>query len=75
MNEPSKSPRARHHQSRLLTQVEVAEMIRKSTAWLAKMRWAGGGIPYRKLGRNVRYYEHEVLEWLADHPKRTSTSE
>lgn len=60
----------------LLNEKQVAEMIGKSVAWLQRARWAGGGIPYRKIGRNVRYIESEVLEWLEQNARKyTSTSE
>jgi predicted DNA-binding transcriptional regulator AlpA len=60
---------------KLLTSAEVAELIGKSKAWLARMRWAGGGIPYRKIGRHVRYQRSVVLDWLNRQPSLTSTSQ
>ena len=59
----------------LLTQREVAKIIRKSEAWLERKRWEGGGIPYRKIGHHVLYTEADVIEWLNKHPKRESTSQ
>jgi hypothetical protein len=59
---------------RLLKQKEVAEIIRKSEAWLERKRWEGGGIPFRKMGRGVLYYEADVLDWIRKHPPLTSTS-
>jgi len=62
--------------SRLLNEKEVATLISKSVAWLQRARWEGNSIPYRKIGRSVRYFESEVLEWLdANAPKYVSTSE
>lgn len=60
---------------RLLSSIEVADIIGKSTAWLARKRWEGDGIPYRKIGRHVRYQESVVLEWLNSQPQLISTSE
>lgn len=62
-------------QEKLLTSDEVANMIGKSPAWLARQRWQGGGIPYRKIGRHVRYQQSVVLEWLNDQPSLSSTSQ
>lgn len=60
--------------SKLLNQKQVAEIIGLSEAWLERKRWEGGGIPYRKLGRCVRYDEHDVMSWIEAHDKRQSTS-
>lgn len=59
--------------SKLLNQKQVAEIIGFSEAWLERKRWEGGGIPYRKLGRAVRYEERDVLEWIEAHGKQSST--
>lgn len=61
-------------QPRLLNQKEVAQIICLSTAWLEMKRVKGGGIPYRKLGRSVRYDERDVIDWIEAHGKRQSTS-
>lgn len=61
--------------SKLLNQKQVAEIIGLSEAWLERKRWEGGGIPYRKLGRCVRYDERDVLAWIETHNKLSSTSE
>jgi len=60
---------------KLLNQKEVSQIIRKSEAWLERKRWEGGGIPYRKIGRHVRYLESEVWDWIKKHPVRSSTSD
>ena len=60
---------------KLLNQKEVAQIIRKSTAWLERKRWEGGGIPYRKVGRHVLYDEQDVNDWIKAQPKITSTSQ
>jgi predicted DNA-binding transcriptional regulator AlpA len=59
---------------KLLSSEQVASMVGKSEAWLARKRWEGGGIPYRKIGRHVRYQLSVVLAWLNHQPERTSTS-
>lgn len=60
---------------KLLSQQEVAAIIGKSAAWLARKRWEGGGIPFKKLGRHVRYLERDVLRWVESHPTKLSTSD
>ena len=42
---------------------------------LAKIRVAGGGAPYLKLGARVFYPKHELEEWVRSHPLKRSTSE
>ena len=59
----------------LLDEKIVAHLIGKSVAWLQRKRWEGGGIPYRKLGRSVRYAQTDVLAWIHQHPLQHSTSE
>ena len=54
---------------RLLNQKEVSVIIRKSEAWLERQRWLGEGIPYRKIGRSVRYQEDDILSFLKEQPK------
>lgn len=61
--------------SKLLNQKQVAEIIGLSEAWLERKRWEGGGIPYRKLGRCVRYNERDVIDWIEAHGMRSSTSQ
>lgn len=63
-----------HTNSKLLNQKQVAEIIGFSEAWLERKRWEGGGIPYRKLGRCVRYDECDVIQWIESHDKYHSTS-
>jgi predicted DNA-binding transcriptional regulator AlpA len=54
---------------KLLTEIEVAAMVRKSVSWLQRKRCTGGddAIPYRKLGRSVRYDYADVLAWIERH--------
>lgn len=62
-------------QDQLLTTQQAASLIGKSDAWLVRKRWEGGGIPYRKIGRHVRYQLTDILEWLNAQPRLTSTSQ
>ena len=59
----------------LMTQQEVAKVLKKSTAWLERSRWNGSGPPYRKIGRHVRYPSSALQAWINGHPLQTSTSQ
>lgn len=60
---------------KLLTEQEVSALIRKSVNWLRLKRCEGSSdsIPYRKLGKSVRYAEADVLNWIEKHVLQTST--
>jgi predicted DNA-binding transcriptional regulator AlpA len=62
-------------EDKLLTSKQVSEIVGKSEAWLVRKRWEGGGIPYRKIGRHVRYQYSVVLRWLNNQPTMRSTSD
>ena len=59
--------------ARWLSEGEVARITGMSVAWLQRKRWSGGGIPFAKLGRAVRYKLSDVLDWVEER-KRISTS-
>lgn len=59
----------------LHNQVVVAHVRDCSVATMERDRWAGGGIPFIKIGRLVRYRKSDVLEWLGKHQPQSSTSE
>lgn len=48
----------------LAVQAQVAAFLNCSEAKLERDRWAGGGIPYLKTGRAVRYRKADVLTFL-----------
>ena len=60
--------------SPLLTTKEAADLLNVSVSFLMKARLRGDGPRYRKVGRSVRYFEADVLDWLKARA-RTSTSE
>ena len=53
---------------------EAAKYLGLSTSTLNKLRCSGGGPPFLKLGRAVRYYPDDLKEWL-DSRRVRSTSE
>ena len=45
-----------------------------SSSTMAKLRSIGGGPPFRKFGRTIRYEIGELESWAAAHQRFTSTS-
>jgi len=60
---------------RLLDDREVAEIIGRARSSLQKDRLVGGGIPFVRIGRLVRYRQSDVNAFLAALPALRSTSE
>lgn len=58
----------------LLTEAECALVRKMAKASVRRERWAGGGPPYIKMGRRIRYDLNDLIAWL-DASKRTSTSD
>lgn len=58
---------------RLMNQRDLAQYLGKSTAWCERARWAGEGPRFIKLGRHVRYRADDVLAWIEENA-RTSTT-
>ncbi|WP_083632953.1 helix-turn-helix transcriptional regulator [Chromohalobacter japonicus] len=58
---------------RLMNQRDLAAYLGKSTAWCERARWAGEGPKFIKLGRHVRYRADDVLAWIEEQA-RTSTT-
>ena len=50
---------------RLLTQSDAAKLLRLSERTLERLRLQGGGPPYIKCGRSVRYRETDLEAWIA----------
>jgi len=57
---------------RYLTIDEVSALTGLSRQTLAKLRCAGTGCAYHKIGRAIRYAEVDLESWLASR-RRTST--
>ncbi len=51
-------------QSALFNQQTIAAVLSCSTHLLERNRWAGGGVPYIKIGRKVLYRKSDVLEYI-----------
>jgi hypothetical protein len=48
----------------MFTEKDAAEYLKCSTGWLRKMRLYGGGPPYVKIGRMVRYRQEDLAEFV-----------
>ncbi len=51
----------------LITQKEVASMLKMSESWLEKQRWKKQGIPFIKVGGRIFYDKQDIIEWLKTH--------
>lgn len=51
----------------LLHERDAARILGLSVHWLRRARCKGGGPPYIKFGRAVRYELNALLQWIADH--------
>lgn len=60
--------------SAFMTEVELANRQKRSIRTLQADRLKGGGIPYVKIGRSVRYRTDDVLAWEEAH-RVSSTSQ
>lgn len=58
----------------VLTPLHVADRLGISVRTLERLRMQGTGPRYTKVGRQVRYPEHALVEYLKD-GERASTSE
>lgn len=51
---------------KLLTEQEVSELTGRSLDSLRNDRWRNQGIPYIKIGRQVRYDYNDIIQYLND---------
>lgn len=58
----------------LFSQETVAAIRDCSLATLERDRWAGGGIPFVKIGRMVRYRKADIGAWIEKHTSVLSTT-
>jgi excisionase family DNA binding protein len=59
----------------LLTDHQVAELTGRSRKTLQKDRVRGGGVPFIRFGRSVRYRLSDVQAWIGSQRSFTSTSD
>jgi hypothetical protein len=58
----------------LLTETEAAEFLRQKVKTLQGRRVTGGGVPFVKIGRTVRYRRSDLIAYINANV-RTSTTE
>ena len=63
-----------HANTQLLTEQQAAVLYNYSRFWFQKKRWKGGGPPYRKIGKSVRYPAKELADWFDSFRLQNSTS-
>lgn len=56
-----------------VTEAQAVEITGMSLAWFRKKRQTGGGIPYSKMGRNVKYELSDIYAYMEER-KVASTS-
>ncbi len=59
----------------LLTEKQAAELTGLSVFWFQRKRWEGGGPPFIKFDRAVRYRSEDLVVWLDQRAGFQSTSE
>lgn len=63
--------------SPLLDEHQTAELTGMSVHWLRRKRWAGGGIPFIKIGEGpkgaVRYRREDVEQFIASRVRRSTS--
>lgn len=57
---------------KLLTEIEAAQIRGQSVRTLQAERLQGGGCPFVKLGRSVRYRRSDVVRFIASHVRETA---
>lgn len=63
--------------SPLLDEHQTAALTGMSVHWLRRKRWAGGGIPFIKIGEGtkgaVRYRREDVEQFIASRVRRSTS--
>jgi predicted DNA-binding transcriptional regulator AlpA len=71
---PPADSNASHLRDRWVTEQEGSVVTGMSVPWFQRKRWEGGGPPYTKLGRAVRYKLSDLVAWMEER-RRHSTSD
>ena len=50
-----------------LTEVQLSAILRRATSTLQKDRFYGRGVPYIKIGQQVRYRVEDLMEYMQAH--------
>lgn len=60
---------------RLYSPKQLAELRGVSLPTITHDRLIGGGVPFMRIGRLIRYREREIQAWIDGHQSFTSTTE
>ncbi len=71
---PSQAPTDSNYWHGYINEHVASEFLGFTVAFLQNLRYRGGGPPYSKIGRQVRYRRRDIAAW-AGGKVRTSTSE
>ena len=69
-NHQPTTPETPHANDELLTLPEVADLVRVPVATLRYWRHLGSGPQSFRIGRTVRYWRTDVLQWLESQSRR-----
>jgi predicted DNA-binding transcriptional regulator AlpA len=58
----------------LLTTKQAATVTGLSVAWFERKRWEGGGPPFVKFDRAVRYRESDLAAWIEAHTQKSNST-
>jgi excisionase family DNA binding protein len=58
----------------VLTAAEVGHVLRVATKTVYKLKDCDG-LPFRRFGGSVRFYQHEVLDWMENQSEPRSSSQ
>jgi predicted DNA-binding transcriptional regulator AlpA len=58
---------------KLYTQTDLMPVLRKSKNWFERKRWDGSGPRYLKIGRSVLYRGEDVLSWLNEQARKSTS--
>jgi excisionase family DNA binding protein len=59
-------------QDQLLTETEAAALLRQKVKTMRNLRVTGGGVPFVKLGRSVRYRMSDLQAYIASNVRKST---
>lgn len=62
-------------EERWLNEKQTAKLLNVSVKWLQKMRYTGGGIPFKKLGEKMIRYKLSEIYFFCEQSTRNNTSQ
>jgi hypothetical protein len=68
------TPTLPHPQCELLTEIEAAALLRQKVKTMQAHRVSGGGCPFVKIGRSVRYRHSDIIAYIAANVRTSTTA-